>query len=206
MEIRRATRGDAGAAAALILQVSPGLGEVFGSREVALRVARAAFLARRTLLGHRFGLVAQDGGRVVGLCVAIPGALWPGLRVGTGLLMLRAAPGRAVGLIRRGRVLDRLTPPVPADSVYVSSLAVVPGMRRRGVGTALLGTVEELARTRGLARVTLDVGLENAPTRRFYEQLGFVATSLRATTPAERRLVPTRGSVRVEKRLEPDPL
>ncbi len=68
----------------------------------------------------------------------------------TGLVMLAAAPHRGWWLVRRGRVLDRIQPSVPADSLYVSSLAVAPGHRGRGVGSELMrDTIMELRLQKG---------------------------------------------------------
>lgn len=199
VEVRNATAADAPAAAPLILAPAPSLGEILGSREAGLRAARASFLARRSVHSHRFGMVAEVDAHVVGLVVALPGRLWPWLRIGTGLTMLLAAPGRARWLVRRGRVLDRLTAPVPPDSLYVSSLAVAEGMRSRGIGALLTARVEKEASRQGLRSVTLDVGLENQRARGFYERLGYLETGRRLASERDRRLVPTTGSVRMEK-------
>jgi ribosomal protein S18 acetylase RimI-like enzyme len=203
MGVRRAVPGDAPAAAGLILEPSPSLVMIYGSREAALRVAAATFRSPRTLLSHRFGLVSEEGGSVVGLLVAVPGELWPRLRVTTGLVMLRTGPRRVGALVRRGRVLDRIQPRVPPDSLYVSSIAVAAGRRGRGVGGELMRTTVGLARWRGFASITLDVGIENEGARRFYEREGFVEIERRLTPDRDRRLVPTAGSLRMELRLSP---
>jgi len=116
--------------------------------------------------------------------------------------MLAAAPHRGWWLVRRGRVLDRIQPSVPADSLYVSSLAVAPGHRGRGVGSELMRDTIEVARWRRFASVTLDVGIENEGARRFYERAGFLEVERRLTSERDRRLVPTAGSLRMELRLQ----
>ena len=199
--VRRAAAEDAPAAAALILEPSPSLELIYGSRDAALRAAARAFRSSRTILSHRFALVAEDDERVVGLLVAVPGELWPRLRVSTGLVLLRAAPHRGWWLVRRGRVLDRIQPPVPRDSLYVSSLAVAPGHRNKGVGGELVREAVELAQWRKFASVTLDVGVENAGARRFYERTGFTEVERRLTSERDRRLIPTPGSLRMDLRL-----
>ena len=199
--VRRAVGRDAAAAAALILEPSPSLELIYGTRAAALRVAARAFRSPRTVLSHRFGLVAEEAGTVVGLLVAVPGELWPRLRVSTGLVMLAAAPHRGWWLVRRGRVLDRVQPPVPANSLHVSSLAVAPSHRGRGVGGELMREAVEVARWRRFASVTLDVGIENEGARRFYERAGFTEVERRLTLVADRLLIPTAGSLRMELRL-----
>ncbi|MDP9343667.1 MAG: GNAT family N-acetyltransferase [Actinomycetota bacterium] len=201
MAVRRAVPGDAEAAAALILEPSPSLELIYGSRDAALGAAAAAFRSPRTILSHRFGLVAGDPGSVIGLLLAVPGELWPRLRVTTGLVMLRAAPHRGWRLLRRGRVLDRIQPAVPRDSLYVSSLAVGSGHRGRGVGGELMAAAVEVARWRKFGSVTLDVGIENEGARRFYERAGFVEVERRLMSERERRLLPAAGSIRMQLRL-----
>jgi ribosomal protein S18 acetylase RimI-like enzyme len=105
--------------------------------------------------------------------------------------MLRAGFACARTLLRSGALLDELTPAVPADSVYVASLAVAPDARGRGVGSALMASVEAEARRRGATRLTLDVSRANAGGRAFYARLGFVEARTTAAT----------GFLRLEKSL-----
>jgi ribosomal protein S18 acetylase RimI-like enzyme len=200
LAVRPADPADADVAAALILEPIPSLIDLLHSEEVAFRVARASFLAERSLHSYRFASVAMEGGHLIGLVVAVPGAEFPRLRRWTGLVMLWAGLARARALIRAGGVVDRLTPPVPADSVYVSSLAVAPHRRSGGAGTALMAHVEAEARRRGIARVTLDVNRDNARGRAFYRRLGFLETGRRISSTDERRRVATTGFLRLEKR------
>ena len=58
-------------------------------------------------------------------------------------------------------------------SLYVGRLAVLPSHRRRGIGRALMGAVEERARRLGSARVTLGVRDQLPQNRAFYESLGY---------------------------------
>jgi len=59
------------------------------------------------------------------------------------------------------------------DALYFHRLAVLPALHGRGIGRALINTVEQLARTSGSARVELSVRLELDQQRRFYESLGY---------------------------------
>ena len=56
---------------------------------------------------------------------------------------------------------------------WVYSLAVVPEVRRRGVGTALMRHVERELAVRGCPKVNLQVLASNAATVAFYEKLGY---------------------------------
>jgi GNAT superfamily N-acetyltransferase len=195
LSVRPAHPRDAAAAAALLLEPVPSQAVLLGSRDVAWRIARASFLADRSVHGHRHAFVAVDGPALAGLVVAVPGADFPGLRLRTGLVMLWAGLGRARALIRAGVVVDRLTPPVPADCLYVSSLAVAPPARRRGVGAALVARVEAEARRRRLPRLALDVNRDSSGTRSFYARLGFVETAGASRSARG----PATGFLRLEK-------
>jgi ribosomal protein S18 acetylase RimI-like enzyme len=199
--VRPADPADADVAAALILEPVPSLIGLLHSEEVAYRVARASFLAGRTLHSYRYASVAAEGSDVIGLIVAVPGADFPRLRRWTGLVMLWAGLARARALIRAGGVVDRLTPPVPADCLYVSILAVAPHRRSGGTGAVLMAQVEAEARRRGVARVTLDVNRDNTRGRAFYRRLGFVEAEQRVSSSHDRRRVATTGFLRLEKPL-----
>ena len=56
---------------------------------------------------------------------------------------------------------------------FVAYMAVEPGVRRDGVGTALLAAAEDEARRRGLPYMALMVTEENAAARRLYERGGY---------------------------------
>ena len=198
MRIRPAALTDARDAAPLLLEPSPSLAVIFGSAPAALRVARSTFRSKHTLYSFRNAMVAEDEERVVGMLVAIPGSAWPRLRVTTGMVMVGAAPHRAPGLIRRGGVLDRLTPPAPADSLYVSSLAVAESARRKGAASMLMRDAIERARRAGLRALTLDVAMDSEGARRFYERAGFVETSRNETTERDRRIIDAPGLIRME--------
>jgi ribosomal protein S18 acetylase RimI-like enzyme len=56
---------------------------------------------------------------------------------------------------------------------WIYSLAVSPGARRRGIGTALMGHVERALRGRGCPKINLQVLASNAEAVPFYEKLGY---------------------------------
>lgn len=56
---------------------------------------------------------------------------------------------------------------------FVYSVAVASGWRRRGVATALMERLHEMARERGKAVVVLEVVERNEPARRLYEHQGY---------------------------------
>jgi ribosomal protein S18 acetylase RimI-like enzyme len=185
---------------ALLLELPGGLRETLPDQLAATEVAAAAFRSRTSVLSHRFVLVVEDVGAVIGLAVRLPGREWRRLRVPSGLVMMRAAGRRhAKTLIRRGRVQDRLIPPVPRDTMFVPGVVVVPDRRGQGVGTLLLGRVIAEAADQGLRAVALDVDADNEGAVRLYHRMGFLTIGERNGPPA--RGMPAKASVRMEFRL-----
>ena len=62
---------------------------------------------------------------------------------------------------------------VDSTELYVQSLAVAPGRRGEGVGTALMRSVEQQGRKRQLARIRLRAIGE--PAIKFFERLGYLS-------------------------------
>ena len=58
-------------------------------------------------------------------------------------------------------------------SLNLHDFAVLPDLRGRGVGQALLREVERRARERGCCKITLEVHETNTHARRLYEREGF---------------------------------
>jgi len=82
--------------------------------------------------------------------------------------------------------------------LYLEDLFVVPRLRGRGAGKALLAAVARIAVERGCTRMTWSVLRWNAPAIRFYRRLGAVAPdlvwkSMWLAGPALRRLARTGG-------------
>lgn len=64
-----------------------------------------------------------------------------------------------------------------ADTVYLYSLWLEPGTRRRGLGQALVSTAVDWARQERARTVTLRVNTDNVAARGVYEGLGFRLTA-----------------------------
>lgn len=68
---------------------------------------------------------------------------------------------------------------VMVDEAHITSFAVHPRWRRRGVGQRLLLRLLELANDRRAREATLEVRLSNMPARRLYEKYGFRPVGIR---------------------------
>jgi len=61
----------------------------------------------------------------------------------------------------------------PDDEAHLLLFAVRPASRRRGVGSALLSWLEEVARSAGAKRIRVEARRENAAARNFYGEHGY---------------------------------
>jgi ribosomal protein S18 acetylase RimI-like enzyme len=202
-DLRRAETDDAHAVAPLILEAAPHLRLLLGGDHDAWHAAEACFRNDRTMFGAKWGMVAEIDGETCGFVIAFPGRKWGSLKLGTGVVLARAAGVKhASDLVKRGRVLDRLHPQVPEWALYVSALAVHPDHRRRGLARELMDRVVAGARHLGLA-VALDVDLDNDAAWDLYESMGFSQAESRETGRAERALIETPGFARLVRQPAP---
>ncbi|MFV2062658.1 MAG: ribosomal protein S18-alanine N-acetyltransferase [Chloroflexota bacterium] len=65
------------------------------------------------------------------------------------------------------------------DEAHVTTFAVLPAYRRRGIGGRLLSELLELAVDLGATVVTLEVRLSNVAARELYQQFGFRPVGMR---------------------------
>jgi len=65
------------------------------------------------------------------------------------------------------------------DEAHITTFAVHPGHRRRGIGERLLLTLLDAAEERHAREATLEVRLSNVAARRLYEKYGFRPVGLR---------------------------
>lgn len=91
--------------------------------------------------------------------------------------------GRAVGFCSVWRV---------ADELHINNLAVLPEVRRGGIGSALLEHVLRHGADSGAQRATLEVRQSNDAARILYERFGFTVAGVRRayySKPVEDALV-----------------
>lgn len=79
--------------------------------------------------------------------------------------------GVLLGYLRLKQQLDDV--PENAHVLAIHGLAVAPGARRRGVGTALMNAAEDAARSRGARKLSLRMFGGNDTARALYENLGY---------------------------------
>jgi ribosomal protein S18 acetylase RimI-like enzyme len=74
-----------------------------------------------------------------------------------------------------GRPIGRIVVDRPGNRLHIIDQAIVPELRGRGIGTAIMRALMDEATTRRVP-VTLDVASSNDPSMRLYLRLGFVRT------------------------------
>ena len=78
------------------------------------------------------------------------------------------------------------------DEIHINNVAILPGLRGQGLGTALMARVFAEGRNLGARRATLEVRSSNEGARRLYERLGFYVAGTRPdyyTNPVEDALI-----------------
>jgi [ribosomal protein S18]-alanine N-acetyltransferase len=78
------------------------------------------------------------------------------------------------------------------DEIHINNVALRPGLRGQGLGTALMRRVFDEAQRLGAKRATLEVRASNEGARRLYERLGFYHAGTRRnyyTNPVEDALI-----------------
>ncbi|MGA3000609.1 MAG: ribosomal protein S18-alanine N-acetyltransferase [Acetobacteraceae bacterium] len=93
------------------------------------------------------------------------------------VMLLQLGLPAAFGLVYSctGMILGR----VAADEAEILTLAVEPGQRRRGVGSALLRAAMARAASLGAASIFLEVAVTNDAARALYAAHGFTEAGLR---------------------------
>lgn len=184
--LREAAPTDAPVCARLIYGAGPILYNLlFGpSPEQAIGLFEALFALPQNPFSFENALVAERGGRVVGLALAADVAQ----RQRNGRRMMRLLPRhRGVWPLVRSLpvVLDimRCSSTPPPDAYYLGILSVVPDVRGQGLGTLLIDEVHRRARQAGCPSIALHAELDNLDAQRFYRRHGYQITG---TYPARR--------------------
>jgi GNAT superfamily N-acetyltransferase len=168
----RADEGDT--VAELLYETAGGMYDLFaGGRERAGRILRAAYAREGSSASRETVSLAEVGGRVAGAMAAFPVVEGDErARAFLRLTLMRTPPWRWPRTLRVFRLGGRLTPPAPADALYVDALATDPDFRRRGVALALLDSAERSALAAGLNVLALDTAETNQAAQALYEGFG----------------------------------
>lgn len=185
--LRPATPDDALDAAPLIYAAGPALFNVmFGPRERdVLRFFEALFRLPRNPFSYENAVLAEQGGRVVGLAICADAAVRR--RIGRRMFWLAPRLRGPFALLRRlPHVLDIMacaTDP-PPEAFYLSILAVAPASRGQGIGSLLLEEVQRQAQAAGCRCIALHTELDNVAAQRLYARHGYLEAHRQAAKRA----------------------
>lgn len=170
--IRDAQPGDAPDFSHLVLLSGPLLLPALFGPETE-DILAALFLDKRNLFSYEFTRVAVVGGKSAGILLGCTGRQKNRVALHTGRLLLQHSgnrwPSTLWNLIKAEMLL---TSPRETD-FYVTSIAVYPEFRGRGIATALLLDAEKRALDSDCRRLVLDVETENLPALNLYRKRGF---------------------------------
>jgi GNAT superfamily N-acetyltransferase len=107
--------------------------------------------------------------------VRVVGDAFDGRAHGSSVLIAEDGRGRRLGFIHVTEEQDYYA----GACGHIADLVVAREARGRGVGTALLASAEQWARTRGHRLLTLNVFIDNIEARSVYERAGYAAETVR---------------------------
>lgn len=90
------------------------------------------------------------------------------------------AEGGGIGAWANGTLAGCVLWQVQARGLYLGRVSVHPAWRGRGIAPAMIASVEQEARSRGLPRLLLSTRLVLADNRRLFARCGFVETAQHA--------------------------
>jgi ribosomal protein S18 acetylase RimI-like enzyme len=176
MQIRRATRSDCADVAGLALIAGEGIPAYFWALDagagVSIEAQGALNAASETgNFSYRNAWLMVVDGRVAGMLLAYR------LPAADAAEDLQALPEFIRPLVE----LEQCVP----GSFYINMLATYPDYRNRGIGSRLMGRVDELAADAGCDLTSIEVFEENAGALRLYQRLGYRIVERRAVVPHE---------------------
>jgi ribosomal protein S18 acetylase RimI-like enzyme len=144
-----------------------------------LRPTSEIYLGRAFLL-HDASLPGRETPLPVGCLIGVSGAELPALRAADFAAFCDelGAGHEAEQVIEQVVEAAReLFPPVEADELLISRVAVDPQRRGQGLGRALVAHAVAARREEGFRRFRLDVAEDNAAAIRAYQAAGFQITT-----------------------------
>jgi ribosomal protein S18 acetylase RimI-like enzyme len=132
-----------------------------------LEIGELRYRREATAFSYQNCVVAERAGEVVGFLHAYA-------------TEAAAGPAAAAGIDPVLRPYYELEAP---GSLYISGLALLPPVRRQGVGTRFLAAGRERARNLGCPELSLICFTQNTGARRLYERQGFSVVDRRAIVP-----------------------
>ena len=191
LTFRPAMAADAEAAVPLIHSSGPAAFEyVFAVSGVgdAQAFLQRAFVDGAGEFGWRNHVVGELDGTVVAAGAGYGGGTkWPFTLAAARQILSHYGWRRAAGVIARGLRVEAVIPPPAGAMYYLGHLGVVPSLRGKGHGSALVEYLLAARPADAGGPVILDVATTNPQAQRLYERLGFAVTGERRSALANAR-------------------
>lgn len=135
-------------------------------------IADLGLSVQRLHVAARPDLFAQPDGEAIR-------AYFAGKIDGDDHVLVAEKEGRVVGYLIAERLIRPANPFRPAyDLLYIHQLGVDPGVKRQGIGRALVCEAEAIARRDGIVTIRLDSWGFNSNAHRFFEAEGFTPLNI----------------------------
>ena len=145
-----------------------------GDKDKALKFIDYAYRKDAGAFSHKYAVVVELDGKVTGLELGYDGETKRQEdKIVETQIMKYYNFFQLVRLFGRGQHVKRFFAEAPEDIYYLASIAVVPEVRKRGIGTKLVNNVFKKMKEIGLKKCMLDVSVIKENTIRFYRNLGF---------------------------------
>jgi ribosomal protein S18 acetylase RimI-like enzyme len=174
LTFRKATANDSEACVPLMHSAAPELQEYLfsGAGKTAKEYLAHEFKNGGGFFGHRNHTVAVLNNEVVGCAAFCSEQTFEGLDQAAFKNMLGYfGLLRVIPVILRARFVDSVKP--AADTIYIANLGVTPDKRSYGIGSALIRHGITDAKSKGFAKMSLDVAKNNPRAETLYQRLGF---------------------------------
>ena len=151
----------------------------FGSTErKAIKVLKRMFSLPGHMTSYTYAFVAENEGDIVALFSGLDRRSWRASNRASWMYgpvwWIAAPPWQIPKMISAYYAFDKAVPPVLDEEYYIVHLAVLPEKRGQGIGEQLMVFAENMAKSKGLKRMLVDVEIENEGACRFYKRLGFM--------------------------------
>ena len=80
-------------------------------------------------------------------------------------------------LYEKGAEVTEIDPESLPDELYINTISVDPGFRRKGIGSQLLDFAEDIAKEANISKVSLNVETEKDAAIRLYKRSGYEIVS-----------------------------
>lgn len=177
----------------------------FGDHSRALNVVQKLFERSGNRFSHQHALFGQEegSGEIVGLLMPFTRRSMQRTWLATALDLLMIYRTSEMLTFLQRLLHYRAEERIARDEFYIAHLAVYPQHQRKGYGQQLLTHAQQLARSQGLANLSLLTEIENQPAITLYQKFGFQITET-IPYPPEMHYMGTAASIRMVKEIIQD--